>query len=130
MNTSTPSTMTKASGVRITAGSRSNNSMVSGWLEILANSRGRTRSLQAIALRRLAGSGVEFQHRAEARGGGGAHLVDHHLDHRGNIEEADAALQERLDRDLVGGAQNGGGATAGLQGFPRQSQRGEAVGVG
>src|ERR1700689_3661360 len=100
MNTSTPSTMAKASGVRMTAGSRSNKmwSPVAArcWFR-KARSRGRGGPLQAITACRHASAGIEFEHGLERRHRGCAHLLDHHLDHRGNVEETDPALQERLD---------------------------------
>ena len=48
---------------------------------------------------------------------------------RGNIQEADPALQEGFNRDLVGRVQDGRRATAGPQRVARKPQRREPLGV-
>src|SRR4051794_30460136 len=70
----------------------------------------------------LAGLGVGHIERLEVVHAVGAELLEHLLDHRGDAGEAQAAVEEGVHRDLVGGVERARRRAAGERGLARQAQ--------
>src|SRR5690348_5626123 len=77
----------------------------------------------------MASPGIGFEDLIETRVSDDFVLVHRAANGFGNFRKADAAIDESIDRDFVGGIQDGGKSAANFAGFASELESGKAFGI-